>query len=99
MCVSFSSPRRQPVTSAAPAPDGTAPFRWGGDEFLCVLPGLTQDETARRLAQARRMIAAECPGLTISIGIAERRPCEDADAIVSRADRALYVSRLLRVDR
>lgn len=73
--------------------------RWGGDEFLCVLPGLTQHETARRLAQARRLITAECPGLTISIGIAEKRPCEDADAFVSRADRALYVSRLMRQDR
>jgi diguanylate cyclase (GGDEF)-like protein len=67
--------------------------RWGGDEFLCVLPGLTEPEASRRLQQVRGFLAAGVHGLTISVGIAERHSGETIDALVGRADRALYVSR------
>lgn len=67
--------------------------RWGGDEFLCVLPGLTAREAERRMQQARRDLALAADALGISIGVAERRAGETTDELVARADRALYLSR------
>jgi diguanylate cyclase (GGDEF)-like protein len=66
-------------------------IRWGGDEFLCVVPGLAQPEAVRRIATAREAIAGH--GLSISVGIAERRCGEDVASLVHRADLALYESR------
>ncbi|MBK5307066.1 MAG: GGDEF domain-containing protein [Frankiaceae bacterium] len=68
-------------------------IRWGGDEFLCVLPGLTQDEAVRRMEQVRGFLAAGDPRLSISVGIAERETGEGLDALVTAADRALYSAR------
>lgn len=67
--------------------------RWGGDEFLCVLPGVREGETVRRMQQVRSSLAAGERGLKISVGTAERRTGENADALVARADRELYLSR------
>jgi diguanylate cyclase (GGDEF)-like protein len=67
--------------------------RWGGDEFLCVLPGLTAAEAERRLQQARRDLARGPAGLGISVGVAERHAGESVEDLVARADRALYLSR------
>lgn len=68
-------------------------IRWGGDEFLCVLPGATESEATARLEQARRLLAREPDALGISAGIVERRPAETADALVARADEELYGTR------
>lgn len=67
--------------------------RWGGDEFLCVLPGSTEEEAVRRLEQARGFLWAGPENLTISVGVAERRAGESVDDLVGRADQVLYVSR------
>lgn len=67
--------------------------RWGGDEFLCVLPGLHRRDATSRLDQASDFLAAGDQGITISFGVAEWMPGETIDALVARADRALYVSR------
>lgn len=66
-------------------------IRWGGDEFLCVLPGLTHEEGVRRIDQARQLLTRG--GLSISVGVAERRAGEPVESLVTRADRALYDSR------
>jgi diguanylate cyclase (GGDEF)-like protein len=67
--------------------------RWGGDEFLCVLPGLSEDEAVRRLEQAHAFLAAADDEISISFGVAAWCPGEDADDYVARADHALYMSR------
>jgi diguanylate cyclase (GGDEF)-like protein len=63
--------------------------RFGGEEFLMVLPG-TQREGA--LAAAERVrAAAEAGGqVTVSIGVATHRRGEDINALLHRADEALY---------
>ncbi|GAB1594880.1 GGDEF domain-containing protein [Lysobacter claricitrinus] len=66
--------------------------RWGGEEFLLVMPGAT-DAGMAALARIREAVAGNAhPGrrVTLSAGIAEHRPGEDADALLARADRALY---------
>ena len=67
--------------------------RWGGDEFLCVLPGAREDEAVRRIAQAREVLARGPDRVRISAGIEERRDGETVESLVGRADAALYESR------
>jgi diguanylate cyclase (GGDEF)-like protein len=68
-------------------------IRWGGDEFLCVLPSVTHDEAVRRLEQARASLLAEPGAFSISLGVVERHAGESCDELVARADAALYRSR------
>jgi diguanylate cyclase (GGDEF)-like protein len=68
-------------------------IRWGGDEFLCVLPGLTEAEAVRRIAQAQASLAASRTALSISVGVAQRTEGESVESLVQRADQALYGSR------
>jgi diguanylate cyclase (GGDEF)-like protein len=74
--------------------------RFGGEEFLLVLPG-TGLEGARRVAERVRAAigAAQFPGLpagrrvTVTLGLAERAAGEDVRALLKRADRALYAGK------
>jgi diguanylate cyclase (GGDEF)-like protein len=74
--------------------------RYGGEEFLLVLPETSGDSAARILERLRTIIAdldwsAFSPGLrvTISAGIATLRPNETPDSFLARADSALYVAK------
>jgi diguanylate cyclase (GGDEF)-like protein len=71
--------------------------RWGGEEFLVVLPETDEEEAARvaeRIrAQVERLRTAVAPGrrVTCSIGVAScPRHAVDAHALVELADRAMY---------
>ena len=80
--------------------------RWGGEEFLVVLPN-TDTDGARRLAErvADRIRSTPLPtadaelALTVSIGIVAFDGAEKIDALVSRADRALYQAKASGRDR
>jgi diguanylate cyclase (GGDEF)-like protein/PAS domain S-box-containing protein len=77
--------------------------RWGGEEFLAILPG-TDAAAARATAErlraevAARHILAEGIRFTISIGVAE---AEDTriSALINRADAALYAAKQAGRDR
>ena len=71
--------------------------RYGGEEFLLVLPDTSSEGAARILDRLRSIIAdldwsAFSPGLrvTISAGVATLAPNENPDAVLARADAALY---------
>lgn len=69
--------------------------RYGGDEFLLVLPQASFSDAARvldRIQQAIRALPPLKPGLnlTLSIGITQGVPFEAAAPILARADAALY---------
>lgn len=71
--------------------------RWGGEEFLCVLPNTEFDEAmicAERLCSglAAAPLLATLPGLhvTASFGVVACARDDDIDTLVSRADTALY---------
>lgn len=71
--------------------------RWGGEEFLLVLPGATTEaalETADRLRSGVAAIEPlEGDRITISAGVAPARPDDDRDRLIARADDALYCAK------
>jgi diguanylate cyclase (GGDEF)-like protein len=74
--------------------------RYGGDEFLLVLPDTPGDEAARILDRLRAIIAdldwsAFSPGMqvTISAGVTTLNPNETPDTFLARADGALYAAK------
>ncbi len=71
--------------------------RYGGEEFLVLLPGVTQREAAQVAERLRLRVERQCrrPGdagepLTVSVGVAEYEAPEPVWDTLDRADRALY---------
>ncbi len=79
-------------------------FRWGGDEFVAILPNLTDDVLAERLAPLRGVLHAPAgPGLAVPFSLswgqaAFGAECALNDAIIL-ADRRMYQSRTLREEK
>ena len=74
--------------------------RWGGEEFLILLPG-TEGDRARVLAERiRKRIARaafpEAGCITISLGIAEIHAGESQQDMIKRVDQALYKAKETR---
>jgi diguanylate cyclase (GGDEF)-like protein len=74
--------------------------RYGGEEFLLLLPDTPEDEAARMLDRLRSIIAALdwsafSPGMqvTISAGVTSLKPEETPDTFLARADSALYTAK------
>ncbi len=68
--------------------------RWGGEEFLVVLPGVEKDQ-ALRLAERIRQAVENMPlagigGVTASVGVAALGSDYSFDAMFAAADRRLY---------
>lgn len=71
--------------------------RWGGEEFLLVLPGMRIEDAAevtRRIHQSVEAIDFRAIGLaqkvSVSIGAAGKRPAESLEDLLTGADDALY---------
>jgi len=70
--------------------------RWGGEEFLVLLPSVRGDHVAALAEGLRNAVESHAfePGVpapvTVSVGVALRGPGEDFDALFKRADAALY---------
>ncbi|MDP2878341.1 MAG: diguanylate cyclase [Sulfuricella sp.] len=71
--------------------------RFGGEEFVIILPETGVEEGMKTMTRLQRELTKkfflhknEEVLITFSAGIALRQPDESADAIISRADQALY---------
>ncbi|QSP96206.1 GGDEF domain-containing protein [Marinobacter salinisoli] len=76
--------------------------RWGGEEYLVVLPETETGEALNMAERIRKEIAAasiDAEGATvtatISIGVASIHPSEGIDGLLQRADQALYQAKSL----
>lgn len=74
--------------------------RYGGEEFLLIMPD-TPSAAAGNILDRLRMIVAELDWsafsagmtVTISAGVAELKPTENPDALLARVDEALYAAK------
>ncbi|WP_184484642.1 GGDEF domain-containing protein [Saccharopolyspora gloriosae] len=68
--------------------------RYGGDEFVVLLPGVTLNAAESALQRTVEAIArlpkALSRGVTLSIGVVARRPQESGAQVQARADAAMY---------
>jgi diguanylate cyclase (GGDEF)-like protein/PAS domain S-box-containing protein len=79
---------------------GDIPVRWGGEEFLALMPG-TDQASLRATAERVRMLAENSwiqkgevqVRVTVSIGATMAAPTETADDLVARADGFMYASK------
>ena len=71
--------------------DSDVPVRWGGDEFLVVMPGLSKTEGEARRDRIEEAIAGG--GRSVSAGVAGYGDGVDVMAAVDAADRELYAAK------
>jgi diguanylate cyclase (GGDEF)-like protein len=67
--------------------------RWGGDEFVCALPGSTMESAARRLAEVGQLLSELHPGAGFTFGLAAQERGDTLQATIDRADQDLYRKR------
>ena len=73
-------------------------YRYGGDEFIVVLPETRANEAGKVAERIRALFPAACSyrvpdgsiNTTLSAGIVEYHPDEDLSEFVKRADQAMY---------
>ena len=68
-------------------------FRYGGDEFVCVLIDVDLAQAERTVADIRANVTARTGEHSISVGLASVTEGDNAEAVVARADMALYGAR------
>lgn len=76
-------------------------FRWGGDEFLLLMPGARADEVQPLLAErigrlARELRMTEGVPLLLSLGSADYDDADGLEAAIREADDAMYAHKALR---
>lgn len=71
-------------------------IRHGGDEFLCLLPGMVASEARTRMEQVNHNLAAADRPASITAGFAEMRLDDTAEQLVDRADGDLYRNKVQR---
>jgi diguanylate cyclase (GGDEF)-like protein/PAS domain S-box-containing protein len=79
---------------------GDLPIRWGGEEFLALLPGVQASGLATAAERVRMLVATSWLDhadtrlqVTVSLGTTMARPGETAAELVERADRLMYQSK------
>jgi diguanylate cyclase (GGDEF)-like protein len=71
-------------------------FRYGGDEFVCVLPGAKLSLAEPIFDSVARTFRESSHGRAFTVGLAELRPDDTPEGLVARADEALYATRARR---
>ncbi len=73
-------------------------IRWGGEEFLIIVPDATLKETTVLTERMRKIISdqviSEVGQVTASFGVAELLHNETTASLINRADKALYKAKL-----
>ena len=74
--------------------------RWGGEEFVAILRGVTHlelrtiaEKVCRLVAQSSLKRGEDCLRVTVSIGSTMVQPTDNTYTLIQRADKALYISK------
>ena len=74
--------------------------RWGGEEFIAILPRLPQSKMARLAERLRMLVASSAgdagggaPRVTVSIGAYACRRDDTPESAIARADKLMYQSK------
>jgi len=71
--------------------------RWGGEEFVIYIAGMTLDKAAAKAEEIRTLISItpyhEEKRLTISLGVTAFAPGENFETAMKRADQNLYIAK------
>lgn len=75
--------------------------RWGGEEFLILLPGpcnaeVLAERVRREIANLKYGQGTASFGITVSIGVACAKQSDQIDQILKNADKALYKAKLTK---
>jgi diguanylate cyclase (GGDEF)-like protein len=68
-------------------------FRYGGDEFVCILPGANIGGAAPIFASVAESFEESGLMRSFSVGLAELLAGDTPESLVARADAALYEAR------
>jgi diguanylate cyclase (GGDEF)-like protein len=95
--------RQMSGTALACLREGDLFGRWGGEEFIALLPNITlagAADAAERLSAGIKALRVDSKAVdgaqvkvTVSIGVAEIQDGESAESLVARADAALYAAK------
>ena len=73
---------------------GASAGRWGGEEFMIMLPGMAGEDAAAFAEELRveigRLRFEKAGRITASFGVAQAMPGEEPDPLTARVDTALY---------
>lgn len=76
--------------------------RWGGEEFIILLPHTTANQAFLKATEIRELIEQytneKLPNITISLGVTEYSDSDTSDTALQRLDEALYVAKQKRND-
>jgi diguanylate cyclase (GGDEF)-like protein/PAS domain S-box-containing protein len=79
---------------------GDVPIRWGGEEFVALLPGVNAAGLAAAAERVRTLVANSWLDhadtrlqVTVSVGATLARPGDSPEQLVERADRLMYRSK------
>lgn len=67
--------------------------RYGGDEFLCVLPSTDLEGARRRFDAVARSLMERTEWASVSVGLAALENPDTLEELIGRADAALYAGR------
>lgn len=68
-------------------------IRYGGDEFICVIPGLDTAAATKRFSMVNAVLARASAHGSVTAGIAELQTGDTLKSVIARADAALYRER------
>lgn len=73
-------------------------IRWGGEEFLVLILGITEQDAVKVAERLRAAISNEefpvVGKLTVSGGVTSRRENDSLESLITRADKCLYEAKL-----
>ena len=72
--------------------------RYGGDEFVCALPGSGLTEATSRFRHVQQLLVEAMSGASVSVGLAALEKDESVVEAIARADREMYRARRLARD-